>query len=741
MGSVLTKIDTAACLNDWLTEPDKFGHLLGYKKLTPLHGEWIKIFLKNKKFDILQAHRLSYKTTCGIVAMILLFLCLPNMRLLIVRKNKDLASEILNTIKNHFEKSDILKLYLYSRWGILNVQTKTWSSEHATFFFKKDITPQPSMTAVGIGTSIVGAHFDYIWMDDIVALEDRYSPAERKKTIAYFNETENLIEPLGSRRLSGTPWHEEDVFSILPDELFEGRQFPIGTVDIPINELEEIKSRKDRLPYAEWCCNYELRHVLDHDTLGSFLSVPEWKCQYSVAFIDPSFSDRKDTDSTAVAIAGVWDSLIIFTGRLWQKSIADDETRKEILDFLNVFTPIESVLESQLAPSSNVFFLDALKQDEIKYKYEIKNYWSIKHQTRNKHERISTIISANKINMRILENTQQNFSLEVSRYYKNAEHDDACLIGNTKIVTLYGNKNIKDIKKGEYVFTPFGFRKVLESKCTGEKEIINIAGLNITSNHQIYSRIKNNFIPADSLTGKLECDVLSIRGIIKWQMLKMLYLTEENILNRGTIIFLAKQKKNQEKIANNYIKRCGSFIIKKKSPKDIIFTTKILIQIIMIFLILNYFQLKNIYLYMVKRILRMKNIKRIIKNNWIISETKQKNGTQVLLGKNGISSISKNLWPKHGFSGKKEYASCVVKNIFLKLNGRQNIAQLNVAKKTDLRESKKEKVYNLTVKGGMFYANKILVSNCDALAGAIEALGTSDIVAEYARAVDIIKRR
>lgn len=425
MGSALIKIDTVTCLDDWLTNPHEFGHLLGYKKLTSLHGEWIKIFLQNRKFDILQAHRLSYKTTCGIIAMILLFLCFPNMRLLIVRKNLELATSILKTIIKHFENSDILKLYLYSRWGIVDAQTRIWSSEHATFSFKKTNTPEASITAAGLGASKTGSHFDYIWMDDIVALEDRYSPAERKKSIVYFNETENLIEPLGSRRLSGTPWHEEDVFSTLSPELFEGRQFPIGTVNIPADELEEIKSRKDRLPYAEWCCNYELRHVMDYDTLGSFLSVPTWKCQYSVAFIDPSFSDRKDTDSTAVAIAGVWDSLIIFTGRLWQKSIADDETRKEILDFLNIFTPVESVLESQLAPSSNVFFLDALKQDEIKYKYEIKNYWSIKHQTRNKHERISTIISANKINMRILENTQQNFSLEISRYYKNAEHDDA----------------------------------------------------------------------------------------------------------------------------------------------------------------------------------------------------------------------------------------------------------------------------------------------------------------------------
>ena len=162
-----------------------------------------------------------------------------------------------------------------------------------------------------------------------------------------------------------------------------------------------------------------------NEQIGAFLSVAKWNCQYSVAFIDPSFSDRVGTDSTAVAIVGVQGDFLIFTGMLWQKSIADVETRKNMLDFINLFSPIETVLESQLQPSSNVFSLDALKQDEIKYGYEVRNLWSIKHQTRNKHERIMSIIGIQKDSMRILDGTQPAFSLETSRYRKGVEHDDA----------------------------------------------------------------------------------------------------------------------------------------------------------------------------------------------------------------------------------------------------------------------------------------------------------------------------
>ncbi|HPG60129.1 MAG TPA: hypothetical protein PKW98_20110, partial [Candidatus Wallbacteria bacterium] len=127
-----------------------------------------------------------------------------------MRKTKELSSDVLKTIQKHFETNDVLRLYMFSRWNIVDAKTAVWSSERTTFSFKKTVTPEPSMTAAGVGTSIVGAHFDYIWPDDIVTIEDRYSPAAREWAKAYFRELDNLIDPLGQTRLSGTPWHEED---------------------------------------------------------------------------------------------------------------------------------------------------------------------------------------------------------------------------------------------------------------------------------------------------------------------------------------------------------------------------------------------------------------------------------------------------------------------------------------------------------------------------------------------------
>src|SRR4030042_1675979 len=82
-----------------------------------------------------------------------------------------------------------------------------------------------------------------------------------------------------------------------------------------------------------------------NEQIGSFQSVSTWDSQYCVAFIDPSFSNRTGTDSTSIAIIGASKDYLIFTGMLFEKSIADQETRRHLLEFLNIYTPIETVLE------------------------------------------------------------------------------------------------------------------------------------------------------------------------------------------------------------------------------------------------------------------------------------------------------------------------------------------------------------------------------------------------------------
>jgi predicted phage terminase large subunit-like protein len=67
---------------------------------------------------------------------------------------------------------------------------------------------------------------------------------------------------------------------------------------------------------------------------------------------------------------------------------------------------------------------------------------------------------------------------------------DECLDASTKIITIDGDKSIKDVLVGDLVMTRSGWRRVLKSGCTGRKSLWEITlssgqPLRITSNHPI----------------------------------------------------------------------------------------------------------------------------------------------------------------------------------------------------------------------------------------------------------------
>jgi len=417
-----------SALQEWVEEPYKLGHLLGFEKLSEIHGEWVKLFLNVPASGqtVLMAHRNSYKTTCGLVALTLLYMLYPNIRVLIVRKNLINAEKIVLAMQKIFN-SDIFKIWSDNRHGIANVETAVWSRSQLSLAFKKKLTAEPSLQATGVGGSITGAHFDYIWCDDIVTDADRYSPAERESTKNYVYELANIIEPFGSRMYTGTTWHQDDAFSVLPEAI----KYPVRSVKI--NGIDEawIEEQKKNMPNSLWCANYELKHVFDGDTIGAFQKVDKFTAEYLVAFIDTSFSDSSNSDKTALSIVGFSltgynDSKacpIEFTGMSWQKSVTHPDVVREMLLFLDRYKPIETCVESQLADSTSIF-IDRFRLAENQLGLNIKNHWTTFHQTKNKHERIMQNIDSNKTRIFVLSDTDAGYLNPIVNYSKKSSNDD-----------------------------------------------------------------------------------------------------------------------------------------------------------------------------------------------------------------------------------------------------------------------------------------------------------------------------
>ena len=331
-----------------------------------------------------------------------------------------------------------------------------------------------------------------------------------------------------------------------------------------------------------------------------------------------------------------------------------------------------------------------------------------------------------------------------------AKHDDQCFDGSILVATLRGDIPIKDVKKGDYVITPVGLKKVLDCGITGYKETINKFGLEVTPNHKIFAN--GTFDRIDKLVYNCDIDRLTYGGLLKWMYQKVLFSMESNLTLSGRegIISVQQQQMLHEKILKDFMLRCGNFITEGKFLKVALFIIKTITHLIMTSLIWSVYQLQNTIKFIDKEEVNMEKAK----NNLNILkklENLQKNGMQVKKEKNGIGNILKKKWIRKDILKsvpnvdknlklveQEQYVknveinygneNCEINDMELSLDKSSNEFVLYVER--NLKQQLQEKntvvksvprpVYNLTIEDiGCFYANGILVSNCDAMIYAV----------------------
>lgn len=167
------------------------------------------------------------------------------------------------------------------------------------------------------------------------------------------------------------------------------------------------------------------------DRIGAFEECEGFSTVYRVAFIDSSFSDKAKTDRTSCTIAAFspqpgrdsryWP--IEFTGQSWEKSISNPDVQREMLLLLDQHKPIETTLESQLGDSTKVF-IDTFREIEKRMALEVRNHWTVFHQSKNKHERIMLEVAGNKDRIKVLKGTDPAYLGKIVNYAKGAAHED-----------------------------------------------------------------------------------------------------------------------------------------------------------------------------------------------------------------------------------------------------------------------------------------------------------------------------
>lgn len=386
--------------------PYKFGHLLGFTKLTELHNEWMKDMLCGKDDSTLQASRGTYKTTCVSIVLSEIVILLPNRRTMFMRKTDSDVKEVIKQVQKILmdPRTQALVNTIYGVNLKMVVQSATEVSTNLT----TDIRGTSQLIGVGSGGSLTGKHFDRIFTDDIVNVQDRVSKAERERTKMVYQELQNIKNRGGRIFNTGTPWHEEDAFAIMPAakkyDCYHKEIVPI----LPKAELDKL--RRGMLP-SLFAANYELRFVASEDVIftNPQLDGDPAMVEQGISHVDAAYGGE---DYTALTIGKEVDGTIYIYGRLWRKHV--DDVVDEIVKLHDSFLCGKMYCENN---GDKGYLGKDLRKRGIRV--------SIYHETMNKFLKIVTHLKGAWENVVFVKGTDKAYIHQVCDFTESADHDDA----------------------------------------------------------------------------------------------------------------------------------------------------------------------------------------------------------------------------------------------------------------------------------------------------------------------------
>ena len=388
---------------DLLTNnPVVIGRAIGFKDLTDLHNDWLKEWLYGYGDSTTQAHRGSFKTSDLSVFLALSLLVYRSKNIIFLRKTDNDVAEVIRTVAR-IVKSGAFQKIAKTLYGITPVVLKETASEIHTNLYN-GISGASQILGIGLGGSLTGKHADIVVTDDIVNIKDRVSRAERERTKLIYQELQNIKNRDGRIINTGTPWHKDDAFSLMPNIK------KYTCYDTGLMTQEEIKHLRSSMSPSLWACNYELKHIADENALftdAQFTSDVD-AIYNGICHIDASYGGEDSTAFTVIAEKG--ENLIVY-GRKYTKHV--DACLDDIMRLKAKYRAGTTWTER----NADKGYLDKT----LKARGDISNTY---HEKMNKHIKISTYLKENWGRVLFLDDTDPEYIAEILDYTEHAQHDD-----------------------------------------------------------------------------------------------------------------------------------------------------------------------------------------------------------------------------------------------------------------------------------------------------------------------------
>lgn len=249
---------------------------------------------------------------------------------------------------------------------MIKVGTKSFMAKEAT------------VTAYGMGGNLVSQHYDLVIMDDIVARENIGTKEQRDKTLLFYKDSMDLLEPDGKVIVIGTTWHEQDLYSWIMDEDNEAsRDFDIyvkpayqgnyreGKIAFPEKfnweVLDELKRQKGP---SEFSAQYLLDPIPEETAVFKshyFQKYESWEIRgknlNKFMAVDPAISEQKSADYSAIVVVGVDEFNNWYIVDLFMERCGVERLIGEIFHYANKHKPMEIALEMEAYAKSLQYFM------------------------------------------------------------------------------------------------------------------------------------------------------------------------------------------------------------------------------------------------------------------------------------------------------------------------------------------------------------------------------------------------
>lgn len=391
--------------NIWRYHPAAIGRMVGFRDLTDeLHGRWMQKMIYGADDYTLQAHRLSYKSSCLSVALAMWCVLHHEENALFIRKTDKDTIESVTQAKKVFEN----EAFRYMAELLMQTEVKLAKTAGNVLTVSTYDSPRGADQLLGIGTggSLTGKHANLIVCDDVVNLQDRISQAERERTKGVVQELRNIVTRDGRIVFIGTPWHKEDAFSLV-EKAERYDCYKTGLI-----KPEKLEMLRRSMSPSLFAANYELKHIASENAL--FDVQPQWtkdaeKLRDGIAHIDAAYGGE---DYTAITCGKRVGDTIYLYGRLWRAHV------DTVMDAAAAACDRLKCAPVYCETNADKGYLGR----ELRRKGATVRLYAEK---MNKYAKISTYLRKWWRNIVFLEGTDREYIAQIMDYTEDAQHDDA----------------------------------------------------------------------------------------------------------------------------------------------------------------------------------------------------------------------------------------------------------------------------------------------------------------------------